>query len=93
MTSAAPAALASDLSPLFTPLTIRGVTLPNRFAMAPMTRSFCPDNLPGDDVAQYYRRRVEGGTGLIITEAIGTDHPAAIGDTGLGETRLDRHSA
>ncbi|HEY6869595.1 MAG TPA: 12-oxophytodienoate reductase, partial [Novosphingobium sp.] len=78
----------ADLAPLFEPLTIRGVTLPNRFVMAPMTRSFCPDNLPGADVAAYYQRRAEGGTGLILTEAIGTDHPAAVGDTGLGETNL-----
>ncbi|MDO7836352.1 12-oxophytodienoate reductase [Sphingobium sp. HBC34] len=88
MTSPSDTTLPLDLSPMFQPLTIRGLTLPNRFAMAPMTRSFCPDNLPGDDVAGYYQRRAEGGTGLIITEAIGTDHPAAVGDTGLGETNL-----
>lgn len=88
MTAATSNAPALDLAPLFQPLTIRGVTLPNRFAMAPMTRSFCPDNVPGEDVQGYYRRRAEGGTGLLITEAIGTDHPAAVGDTGLGETNL-----
>lgn len=77
-----------DLSPLLSPLTLRGITLPNRFAMAPMTRSFCPDGLPGDDVVAYYRRRAEAGVGLIVTEAIGIDHPAAIGDTGLGEKDL-----
>ncbi|MBB4614240.1 oxidoreductase [Novosphingobium taihuense] len=80
--------LNSDLSPLFEPLTIRGMTIANRFTMAPMTRSFCPDNLPGDDVVDYYARRADGGTGLLITEAIGTDHPSAIGDTGLGEMNL-----
>lgn len=78
----------SDLAPLFEPLAIRGVTLSNRIVMAPMTRSFCPDNVPGPDVAGYYERRVKGGTGLLITEAIGTDHPAAVGDTGLGEKNL-----
>ncbi len=88
MTNASPLITPSDLAPMFEPLTIRGVTLPNRFAMAPMTRSFCPDNLPGDDVVGYYARRAEGGTGLILTEAIGTDHPASVGDTGLGETNL-----
>lgn len=77
-----------DLSPLFEPLTIRGMTVPNRLAMAPMTRSFCPNNLPGDDVVGYYQRRAEGETGLVVTEAIGTDHPAAVGDTGLGEANL-----
>jgi 2,4-dienoyl-CoA reductase-like NADH-dependent reductase (Old Yellow Enzyme family) len=78
----------SDLAALFAPLTIRGLTLRNRFAMAPMTRSFCPGNIPGPDVVAYYERRAQGGAGLIVTEAIGTDHPSAIGDTGLGEADL-----
>jgi 2,4-dienoyl-CoA reductase-like NADH-dependent reductase (Old Yellow Enzyme family) len=77
-----------EFTPLFEPLTIRGVTLPNRLAMAPMTRSFCPGNLPDDAVAGYYERRAGAEVGLIITEAIGTDDPAAVGDTGLGETDL-----
>lgn len=78
----------TSLDPLFEPLTIRGVTLANRLAMAPMTRSFCPENVPDDNVAGYYRRRAEGQAGLIITEAIGTDHESSVGDTGLGETDL-----
>lgn len=78
----------AELAPLFEPLTIRGMTMANRFVMSPMTRSFCPDGVPGDDVVAYYERRVDGGTGLIITEAIGTDHPASVGDTGLGEENL-----
>jgi 2,4-dienoyl-CoA reductase-like NADH-dependent reductase (Old Yellow Enzyme family) len=56
--------------------------------MSPMTRSFCPDNLPDENVRGYYKRRAEGEAGLVVTEAIGTDHPAAVGDTGLGETDL-----
>lgn len=53
---------------LFTPHTFGKVTLPNRIAMAPMTRSQSPGNVPSDEVAAYYRRRAEGGVGLIITE-------------------------
>ena len=78
----------SPIAPLLQPLTIRGVTLPNRLAMAPMTRSFCPNGIPRAANADYYWRRAEGGTGLIVTEAIGVDHPASVGDTGLGETDL-----
>lgn len=78
----------ADLAPLFTPLSIRGLTIANRLVMAPMTRGFCPDNVPGPDVSGYYRRRAEGGAGLLVTEAIGTAHPAAVGDTGLGEDNL-----
>lgn len=77
-----------DVEPLFQPLTVRGLELPNRIVMAPMTRNFSPDGVPGADVAAYYRRRAEGGTGLLITEGVGIDHPAALGDAGLGESHL-----
>ena len=47
--------------------------------MAPMTRSRSPRNIPPPEVAQYYRRRAEGGAGLIITECTFIDHPTANG--------------
>ena len=77
-----------DVEPLFRPLQVRGLALANRIVMAPMTRSFSPNGVPGDDVAAYYRRRVEGGTGLLISEGVGIDHPAALGEAGLGENDL-----
>lgn len=77
-----------DVEPLFQPLKVRGLSLANRIVMAPMTRNFSPGGVPGEDVAAYYRRRAEGGTGLLITEGVGIDHPAALGDAGLGESNL-----
>jgi 2,4-dienoyl-CoA reductase-like NADH-dependent reductase (Old Yellow Enzyme family) len=77
-----------DVAPLFEPIAIRGLALANRIVMAPMTRNFSPGGVPGEDVAAYYRRRAEGGTGLLITEGVGIDHPAALGDAGLGESKL-----
>lgn len=62
---------------LFTPLTVRSLTVPNRFAMAPMTRQASPGGVPGADVAEYYRRRAAGGVGLIITEGVRLPDPAA----------------
>ncbi len=88
MSTIEPTASTIDIAPLFKPLTVRGLTIPNRIVMAPMTRSFCPDGVPGQEIAGYYRRRAEAGTGLITTEAIGADHPAALGDAGLGEKDL-----
>ncbi|MGP3791591.1 NADH:flavin oxidoreductase [Pseudomonas sp. B392_1p] len=76
------------LAPLFEPLQIGPLRLKNRIVMAPMTRNFCPGGVPGEDVAGYYRRRAEGETGLIITEAVGVDHPAALGEAGIGESDL-----
>lgn len=63
---------------LFDPLSIRGLDLPNRIVMSPMTRSASPAGVPGPDVARYYSRRAAGGTGLIITEGVAIDHPSAV---------------
>ncbi|WP_425930480.1 NADH:flavin oxidoreductase [Pseudomonas sp. NyZ201] len=76
------------LAPLFEPLRIGSALLKNRIVMAPMTRNFCPGGVPGADVAGYYRRRAEGETGLVITEGTGVDHPAALGEAGIGESDL-----
>jgi 2,4-dienoyl-CoA reductase-like NADH-dependent reductase (Old Yellow Enzyme family) len=70
--------LASIAQPLFQPLTLRGLKLHNRIAMSPMTRHFSPGGVPGADVVEYYRRRAEGGVGLIVTEGTGIDHPLAV---------------
>lgn len=77
----------TTLSPelLFTDIAVRGMTAPNRIVMAPMTRGRSPLGVPGRDVTEYYRRRSTGGCGLIVTEGIAVDHPAAIGDAGLDE--------
>nr|MBM4733165.1 12-oxophytodienoate reductase [Prescottella equi] len=65
-------------SPLFQPLKVRSLELANRIVMSPMTRSYSIDGIPGDDVAGYYRRRAEGGTGLIVTEGVAIDHETAV---------------
>ncbi|MDR3708454.1 MAG: NADH:flavin oxidoreductase [Capsulimonadaceae bacterium] len=64
---------------LFQPLSLGGLELTNRIAMAPMTRGFSPGNVPGKDVAAYYKSRAEGGVGLIITEGTFVNHPQANG--------------
>ena len=64
-------------APLFQPFSCKSLTLANRIVMAPMTRTFCPKGVPGPDVAAYYRRRVEGGVGLVITEGTWIEHHAA----------------
>ncbi|EYF00781.1 NADH:flavin oxidoreductase [Chondromyces apiculatus] len=62
---------------LFRPFSTGKLHLANRIVMAPMTRAFSPDGVPGPDVAAYYRRRAEGGVGLIITEGTWVPHPSA----------------
>ena len=68
-----------DPSPLLQPLSLGSLTVANRFVMSPMTRASSPHGVPGANVAEYYRKRANGGVGLIITEGTGIDHPAAIG--------------
>ncbi len=68
---------------LFRPFPLKALELPNRIAMAPMTRKHSPGQVPGPDVAAYYRRRAEGGVGLIITEGTAPDHPSATNDAAI----------
>jgi len=65
---------------LFRPFQVKSLKLPNRIVMAPMTRSFSPGGVPTSDVAAYYRRRAEGGVGLIVTEGTVVERPAARND-------------
>jgi 2,4-dienoyl-CoA reductase-like NADH-dependent reductase (Old Yellow Enzyme family) len=58
------------LSDLFTPAELGALRVPNRFAMAPMTREFSPDGIVTDDVISYYARRAAAGVGLLITEGV-----------------------
>ena len=67
-------------NPLFRPFNMAGLQLPNRVVMAPMTRSFSPNGVPGADVAAYYRVRAEGEVGLIVTEGTGIDEVSATED-------------
>ncbi|TVV77130.1 12-oxophytodienoate reductase [Sphingomonas solaris] len=76
------------LDPLFQPITLRGLTLPNRLAMAPMTRSASPGNTPDAAVIDYYRKRVAGGTGLIVTEGVGVDQAASLGEGSGAPTHI-----
>ena len=65
------------MNPLFRPFQIPNLNLKNRIVMAPMTRSKSPGGVPGEDVAAYYRRRAEGGVGLIITEGTYPPHESS----------------
>ena len=69
--------MSKTVDSLFKPFSLKSLSLKNRIAMAPMTRSFSPDGIPTEEVASYYRRRAEGGTGLIITEGTTVNDPVA----------------
>ena len=50
---------------LFQPVKVGPLELKNRIVMAPMTRAMSPGGVPGENVAQYYRRRAAGGAGHV----------------------------
>jgi len=55
------------MTSLFTPLAVGALTLPNRFVLAPLTRTRAGmEHLPNDLMAEYYSQRASGG--LLITE-------------------------
>ncbi|MFI1731366.1 NADH:flavin oxidoreductase [Streptomyces acidicola] len=78
MTPAVPAAPASRAAEILSrPVSINGLTVPNRIAMAPMTRQFSPGGIPGENVVSYYARRAAAGVGLIVTEGTYVGHESA----------------
>ncbi|HEY6816876.1 MAG TPA: NADH:flavin oxidoreductase [Croceibacterium sp.] len=67
----------TDTAVLFEPFQSGKLTLPNRVVMAPMTRNMAPGGVPAQANADYYRRRAEGGVGLILSEGTVVDRPAS----------------
>lgn len=66
-----------NLESLFTPFIYKGLTLRNRFVMAPMTRAFAADGIPTTQITDYYTRRAAGQVGLILTEGTVIDRPSS----------------
>ena len=61
---------------LFEPVTWRGVTAPNRIAVAPMCQYSAADGLGGDWHIQNLGAKAMGGAGIVFTEAT---HVSALG--------------
>lgn len=84
--------MSSSTDVLFRPFSIGSLNLPNRIVMAPMTRAFAPNGIPGEPNAAYYRKRAEGGVGLILSEGTVVDRPASRYESGIpmfyGESAL-----
>jgi 2,4-dienoyl-CoA reductase-like NADH-dependent reductase (Old Yellow Enzyme family) len=68
---------------LFRPFSLKSLNIKNRIVMAPMTRSFSPNGVPGDNVATYYRKRAEGDVGLILSEGTVIDRVSSSNDANI----------
>jgi 2,4-dienoyl-CoA reductase-like NADH-dependent reductase (Old Yellow Enzyme family) len=54
---------------LFQPLTLRGLTLPNRIAVSPMCQYQATEGVPNDWHLVHLGGLAQGGAGLVVTEA------------------------
>ena len=62
------AATQMPIPPMFTPFTVRGVTLKNRVVVSPMAQYSCVDGLPADYHMVHLGARAMGGAGLVFAE-------------------------
>ena len=73
------------MSELFSPFTLRGVTLRNRIAMSPMCMYSCgEDGLATDFHLAHLAARAVGGAGLVMTEAAAVEARGRISTSDLG---------
>ena len=54
--------------PMFTPLTVRGLTLKNRVMVSPMAQYSCVDGVPGDFHLVHLGSRALGGAAMVMAE-------------------------
>ena len=76
------------MTDLFSPLTLRGVTLANRIGVSPMCMYCCNnDGKPTDWHLAHLLQRAVGGAGLVMAEATAITRDGRItpGDLGLWE--------
>jgi anthraniloyl-CoA monooxygenase len=78
--------------PMFTPFTLRGMTLTNRVAVSPMCMYSAVDGLPNEFHRVHYGARGSGGAGLLFTEmtCVSPDARISPGCAGLWS---DAHTA
>ncbi|SHK60682.1 oxidoreductase [Hespellia stercorisuis] len=79
----------SNYPNIFTPLTVRNMTMKNRVCMTPMGTNFGEQSGEMSFLhIQYYEQRAKGGTGLIVVENASVDSPQ--GSNGTTQLRIDQ---
>jgi len=81
---------AEPVPPMFTPFTLRGVTLPNRVVVSPMAQYSCADGTPDDHYLVHLGSRAQGGAGLVFTEMVAPAADARI-SPGCAGLYKDQH--
>src|SRR5260221_8765413 len=83
---------AKAVPPMFTPFTLRGVTLRNRVVVSPMAQYSCRDGMPDDYYLVHLGSRAHGGAGLVFTEMVCVAPDARI-SPGCAGLYLPEHAA
>ena len=75
--------------PMFTPYTVRSVTLKNRVVVSPMAQYSCVDGLPADYHLMHLGARAMGGAGMVFAEmtCVSPDARITPGCPGLWNTQ------
>ena len=78
----------NDYPHIFSPLTVKNMTIKNRIVMMPMGTNYGEQNGEMSFLhINYYKERAKGGTGLIIVENASVDSPQ--GSNGTTQLRID----
>lgn len=78
----------SNYQHIFTPLTVKNMTIKNRIVTMPMGTNYGEQNGEMSFLhINYYKERAKGGTGLIIVENASVDSPQ--GSNGTTQLRID----
>ncbi len=85
--------MSDDIAGLFAPFRMGGNTLANRFVMPGMQRGWCEAGRPLPQLADYYRKRVEGGVSLVISESCAIAHPTATAQPAAARLAADTRDA
>lgn len=81
----------SNYQSIFSPLTVRNMTIKNRIVMMPMGTNYGEQNGEMSFLhINYYEQRAKGGVGLIIMENASVDSPQ--GSNGTTQLRIDHDS-
>ncbi len=75
---AAAAAWGPAPPPMFTPYTVRSLTLKNRVVVSPMAQYSCVDGVPGEFHLVHLGSRALGGAGMVVAEMTCTSADARI---------------
>ena len=81
------------MAKLFQPLTLRGLTLPNRIAVSPMCQYQAQEGLASDWHLVHLGGLAQGGTGLVFTEAAAILPEGRISPEDLGLWNNDQAEA